>query len=217
MASNKKSNSALDAGDEAVYMQMLNSVPIAEFAEYMGGDLDLAVQLRIDEAVSDTYDKIAARQGPIAEDIYSKWAAGRGQAGMDIAVRPIEPKNNLYGFASVTVGGIKIDDFKIAANKKGELFVGMPSKPDSKSETGYRNTVFVDKDFKEDFNAAVLGKYHEAVEQAQTRAASLKAAPEKSPERMAEQMTKAQKEADKHNAALPAQEKSGKKRGDRGD
>lgn len=125
---------------------------------------------------------------------------------MDITVRTIAPQGNLYGFASVTVGGIKIDDFKIVENKDGELFVGMPSKPDKSSKTGYRNIVFVDKDFKDDFTAAVIGKYNEAV-QAHNR--------EGKPERMADQVAKAQKEADRHNADLPTKENRAKKRGER--
>ena len=205
MAIDPKSNAALEVSDQAEYMRLLKDTPIEEFAEYMGGDLDLAVQLRINEAVSDTYDKIAARQGTIAEDIYGKWAAEQGQADMDISVRPIEPQGNLYGFASVTVGGIRIDDFKIVENKDGELFVGMPSKPDKKSDTGYRNTVFIDKDSRDDFSAAVLEKYHEAVEKAQNRAANLH-----KPERMADQVAKAQKEAEKHNAALSPKAKGAK-------
>ena len=206
MAIDPHSDAALEVTDQAEYMRLLKDAPIAEFAKYMGGDLDIAVQLRIDQAVSDTYDKIAARQGVIAEDIYSKWAAEQGQAAMDISVRPITPQGNLYGFASVTVGGIRIDDFKIVENKDGELFVGMPSKPDKSSNTGYRNTVYVDKEYKDDFTAAVIGKYNVAV-QAHNR--------EGKPERMADQMAKAQKEADKHNADLPPAEQNGKKR-DRG-
>jgi len=191
-------------------LEFINTAPIEEVAGYLGVDLDLAVQLRIDQAVSDTYDKIAAKQGVIAEDIYSKWAAEQGQADMEISVRPIEPQGNLYGFASVTVGGIRIDDFKIVENKDGELFVGMPSKPDKKSDTGYRNTIFIDKDSRDDFNAAVIGKYHDAVEKTQSRAASLN-----KPERMADQVAKAQKEAEKHNAALPPKGKGAKAHGER--
>ena len=125
---------------------------------------------------------------------------------MDISVRPIEPQGNLYGFASVTVGGIKIDDFKIVENKDGELFVGMPSKPDKSSKTGYRNTVYVDKDIKDEFTAAVIGKYNATV-QAHNR--------EGKPERIADQVTKASKEADKHNVALPSKEKNTKAHSDR--
>jgi len=133
-------------------------------------------------------------------------AAAEAIAKMDITVRPIEPQGNLYGFASVTVGGIKIDDFKIVENKDGEKFIGMPSKPDKSSKTGYRNTVFIDKDIKDEFTAAVIGKYTAAI-QAHNRADQ--------PERIADQAAKAQKEADKHNAALPPKDKGAKTRGDR--
>jgi len=130
---------------------------------------------------------------------------------MDITVRPIAPQGNLYGFASVTVGGIRIDDFKILQNKDGGMFVGMPSKPDKTSTTGYRNTVFVDKEFKDDFNTAVVGKYHEAIEQAQERTDK--------PKSMADQMANAKKEAGKHNATRPKKDADVKNRGggDRGD
>jgi len=174
-------------------MQKLKAAPITEFAAYAGIELDEAVNRRVAAAIVDA---------AIKENVPPQ---------MDITVRPIEPQGNLYGFASVTVGGIKIDDFKIVENKDGEMFVGMPSKPDKTSNTGYRNTVFVEKDFKEDFTAAVLGKYHEAVDKAQSRAANLN----KQPERMADQMAKAKKEAEKHNAAMPPKEKGDKKRGDR--
>ena len=182
MAIDEKSDAALEVSDQAEYMHLLKNAPIAELAAYIGKDLDAAVALRVEAARAETTPK------------------------MDISVRPIEPQGNLYGFASVTVGGIKIDDFKIVENKDGELFVGMPSKPDKSSNTGYRNTVYVDKDFKEEFTAAVIGKYNAAV-QAHTR--------EGKPERMADQVAKASKEAEKHNAALPPKDKGAKTRGDR--
>ena len=200
---NKVAAKELTAEEEQVFMR---KAPIAEVAAYLGCDIDLAVQLRIDAAVSDTYEKVAARRGVIAEELYAKWSAEQGQADMDITVRPITPQGNLYGFASVTVGGIKIDDFKIVENKDGELFVGMPSKPDKTSKTGYRNTVFIEKEFKDDFTAAVIDKYNAAV-QAHNR--------ESKPERMADQVAKAQKEADRHNADLPAKNKAAKAHSDR--
>ena len=193
MAIDPNSNAALEVSDQTEYMQKLKAAPITEFAAYAGIELDEAVNRRVAAAIVDA---------AIKENTPPQ---------MDITVRPIEPQGNLYGFASVTVGGIKIDDFKIVENKDGEMFVGMPSKPDKTSNTGYRNTVFVEKDFKEDFTAAVLGKYHEAVDKAQSRAANLN----KQPERMADQMAKAKKEAEKHNAAMPPKEKGDKKRGDR--
>ena len=192
-------------------IEMIRKAPIAEVAEYLHIDLDLAVQLRVDQAVSDTYDKIADRQGPIAEDLYNKWATEQKFAAMDVTIRPIEPQGNLYGFASVTVNGIRIDDFKIVENKDGELFVGMPSKPDKTSKTGYRNTVHIEKGYKATFDDEVIRNYYAAVEQAQTRAANYKTAPDKPP-RMADQMAKAEKAAERHNADLPPAEKSGKKR-----
>jgi len=103
-----------------------------------------------------------------------------------------------------------VDDFKIVENKDGELFVGMPSKPDKASKTGYRNTVHIDKDFRDDFTAAVIGEYHTAVEQAQSRAAAMKTAPDKP--RMSEQVDRAAREAERHNATLPPQNKAGKMR-----
>jgi DNA-binding cell septation regulator SpoVG len=135
---------------------------------------------------------------------------------MEVTARPIEPQGNLYGFASVKIGGIKIDDFKILADKDKKLFVGMPSKPDKTSNTGYRSTVFVDKDYKDDFNKAVLSAHYDAVEVLMERADKMRSAPA-AQERMADQVAKAKKEADKHNAALPPKDKGDKPRGGRGD
>ena len=182
MPEKENTDAALEVSDKIEYNKYLINEPIAEFAKYAGIDLDEAVKRRIAMAVEITPPK------------------------MDISVRPIEPQGNLYGFASVTVGGIRIDDFKIVTNKESDLFVGMPSKPDKTNSTGYRNTVFVDKDFKDDFNAAVIGKYKAAI-QAHNR--------EDKPDRISDQVAKAQKDADKHNAELSPKEKSAKKRKDR--
>lgn len=186
MAIDPHSDAALEVTAQEEYRRYLMDAPIADFAKYAGIDIDEAVNRRVAAAVEAAPPK------------------------MDISVRPIEPQGNLYGFASVTISGMKVDDFKIVENKDGELFVGMPSKPDKGSKTGYRNTVHIDKDFRDDFSAAVIGEYHTAVEQAQARASNLRAVPDKP--RMAEQMAKAGKEAKQHNAALPPQEKGGKKR-----
>ena len=54
---------------------------------------------------------------------------------LDISTRPIEPKGNLVGFASVKFNdAFVVEDFKILQSDKG-LFVGMPSKPDKSSKT----------------------------------------------------------------------------------
>lgn len=154
----------------------LFDAPISELAEHAGVSMDEAVKLRVMAMV-----KLAPPK-------------------MEITVRPVEPQGNLYGFARITVGGITINDFKIVENKDGELFVGMPSRPDGKG--GYRSMAYVDKDIREEFNAAVIEEYHTAVERVQARAAALKDKP-----RMAEQMEKAGKQAAEHNASRPASTK----------
>lgn len=51
---------------------------------------------------------------------------------LDVSVRPIEPKGNLVGFASLKINNsFVIDDFKILQGDKG-LFVGMPRSYDAK-------------------------------------------------------------------------------------
>ena len=182
MPEKENTDAALEVSDQKEYNRYLINEPIAEFAKYAGIDIDEAVNRRVAAAIENTPPK------------------------MDISVRPIEPQGNLYGFASVTVGGIRIDDFKIVTNKEGDLFVGMPSKPDKTNSTGYRNTVFVDKDFKDDFNTAIIGKYKAAI-QAHSR--------EDKPERITDQVAKAQKDADKHNSKLSPKIKSTKEKGDR--
>ena len=42
-----------------------------------------------------------------------------------MSVRPIEPQGKLIGFASVNIGGIVIDDFKVVNGKNG-IFLGNP-------------------------------------------------------------------------------------------
>ena len=194
MAIDKNSDAALEVSDKLKYMQYLKDEPIAEFAKYAGIALDEAVNRRVAAAVAD------AAMPP----------------KMEITARPIEQQGNLYGFASVKIGGIRIDDFKIVADKDKKLFVGMPSKPDKSSNTGYRNTVFVDKDFKDDFNKAVLKAHYDAVEILMDKAEKIRPAPDK-PERIAEQVVKAKKEAEKHNADLPKKESKAKTRKDRGE
>jgi len=164
-------------------IDMIKNAPIEEVAKYFGGDLNLAVQLRVDAAVDEAHDKLNTRN-------------------MEISVRPVEAQGSLRGFASVTIAGIKIDDFKIVEKKDGELFVGMPSKPDKSTQTGYRNTVNIEKGYKASFDDAVLRNYH-AVDKTQ-------AVETKRPERMADQIANAKKQAEKHNAELPVKEKSDK-------
>ena len=173
--------------EDEKFSHIIHDSPIAELAEYLGIPVEQAVKVRVDNAVETAKFK-----------------------SMEITVRPFEPKDKLYGYASVKVSGITIDGFKIVENKAGELFVGYPSKKDGKSKTGYRNTVFVDKDFKDIFNERVMRAYHLAVEQTRSCETNLRQAPGK-PERIAEQADSATKEAECHNATQPPREKSGKK------
>jgi len=127
--------------------------------------------------------------------------------GMAVTARPVEPRKNLYGFASVTIGGITIDDFKIAADRDGILFVGMPSKRDETSRNGYRNTVRIAPEIRDEFSAIVLSAHHNAVEALMEKA-------EKN--RIADQMEQAGKEAKTHNAGKPAKEKGAESHENRG-
>ena len=162
----------------------LNDAPITELAEYAGVGIDEAVKMRVAAALEAAPPR------------------------MEVTARPIEPKGNLLGFASVKIGPVTVDDFKIVADKEGSLFVGAPSKPDKSSKTGYRPTVWIDKESRDDFSAKVLGAYYSAVEQAQSKAANLRSAPEN--EGIAAQMKAAQKQADRDNAARPAPAKAEK-------
>lgn len=127
---------------------------------------------------------------------------------LDVSVRPIEPKGNLVGFASLKINdSFVIDDFKILQGDKG-LFVGMPSKPDRNSKIGYRDTARpITKEFRAELTGAVTTAYREAVEKLQARAAAIPNAEKQS---IQKQLANGEKQAVKDNAARPAPEKGGK-------
>ena len=127
---------------------------------------------------------------------------------LDVTARPIEPKGNLVGFASLKINdSFVIDDFKILQNDKG-IFVGMPSKPDRNSKTGYRDTAWpITKEFRGELTEAVTSAYHAEVEKLQTRAAAVRS--EEKPS-IQKQLAQGSKQAAKDNAARPTPEKSGK-------
>jgi len=83
---------------------------------------------------------------------------------MKVTAQPVKPQGNLYGFASVKIGGIRIEGFRILADEDKRLFVGMPCKPDKSSSTGCRNMVYIDREHKDDFNNAVLRAHYDAVD-----------------------------------------------------
>lgn len=121
---------------------------------------------------------------------------------ISVTVRPIEPQGKLIGFASVNIGGVVIDDFKVVNGENG-IFLGSPSKADANSRTGYRNTVrVVDRDLKARMDAVTAEAYGQAVDKLLARAKAVRPAPIK------EQMAQAAKEAEKQNASRPAPAKS---------
>lgn len=132
---------------------------------------------------------------------------------LDVSVRPIDPIKNLIGFANVKINDcFVVEDFKILQSDKG-LFVGMPSKPDKGSRTGYRDTAKpITKEFRAELTEAVISAYHAEVEKLQARAAAV-AAPEK--ESIPKQLAEGKKRAAKENAARPTPEKSDKGKNER--
>ncbi|MFD1401399.1 septation protein SpoVG family protein [Robinsoniella peoriensis] len=127
---------------------------------------------------------------------------------LGVTARLIEPKGNLVGFASLKLNDcFVIDDFKILQNDKG-IFVGMPSKPDKTSKTGYRDTARpITKEFRAELTEAVTAAYHAEFEKLQTRAAAI-ASPEK--QSIPKQLAEGAKQAAQENAARSATAKASK-------
>lgn len=121
---------------------------------------------------------------------------------LDITVRPVEPKGNLVGFASLKINDcFVIDDFKILQSDKG-IFVGMPSKPDKSSTTGYRDTARpVTKEFRAELTEAVTTAYHKAIEKLQARATAIPSTEKLS---IQKQLAYGENRAAKDNAARSA-------------
>jgi len=163
---------------------LLKHAPIEEVAAYMGVDLDLAVQLRVDQLVGDALDRLGRPQP---------------QPTIEVTARPITPIKNLVGFASVKFNNsFVVDDFKILQSEKG-LYVGMPSKPDKSSPTGYTPTAKpITAEFRTELTKAVATAYHAAVEKIQTQAAKI-ATPS-----IKQQLAEGAEQAAKDNAARPA-------------
>ena len=176
----KAQTAAAPAVDEAALAEMnrlLFDAPIAELAESQGISIDEAVKLRVEKSIE-------AAPLPI-----------------EVSVRPIEPQGKLLGFASVNIGGVVVDDFKVVDGKNG-VFLGAPSKADPSTRSGYRSTARVmDRGLQERLDALTVDAYGRAVEKLVARAEAVRPAP------IREQMAKAAKEAEKHNAARPAQQR----------
>ena len=124
-------------------------------------------------------------------------------------MRPIEPQGKVLGFASVKIGGVMMDDFKIVDGKNG-IFLGAPSKPDPGSRTGYRTTARItDRALQERLNEKAVEAYSAAVEKLVARAEAVRPAP------IRQQMEKAARAADKENTARTEPGKKKEARDDR--
>lgn len=170
----------------ATERHFLIEAPIAELAEFKDISVDEAVKLRTEAILAEASPQFA------------------------VSVRPIEPKGNLVGFASVCFGNsFVVDDFKVLQSKKG-LFVGMPSKPDKSSKTGYRDTAKpITAEFRTALTGAVVTAYHAAIEKLQNRAAAVEAPAEDKPS-IKEQLEAGAKQSAKEAAEKPAPVKSKK-------
>ena len=176
---------SVDMAAQGEMRHLIFDAPIAELAESQGISIDEAVALRVEK-------NLEAAPLPL-----------------EVTVRPIEPQGKLIGFASINIGGIAVDDFKVVNGKNG-VFLGSPSKPDPNSRTGYRTTARVtDRALQERLDAAAANGYAVAVEKLIARAEAVRPAP------MKEQMAKAAKAASRENAARPAPAKGKEARDDR--
>lgn len=154
--------------------RLLFDAPIAELAESQGISIDEAVALRVEKFIE-------AAPVPV-----------------EVSVRPIEPQGKLLGFASVKIGGVVIDDFKVVDGRNG-MFLSPPSKEAPGTRSGYRSTARVlDRGLQERLDALTADAYAQAVEKLVARAQALRPTP------IREQMAEAAKAAEKHNASRPA-------------
>lgn len=83
---------------------------------------------------------------------------------VEVSVRPIVPQGSLKGFASVKIGAVEIDDFKVMDGKNG-MFLSPPSKEAPGTRRGYRSTTRVlDRGLQERLDALTRDAYAQAVE-----------------------------------------------------
>jgi len=127
-----------------------------------------------------------------------------------VHVTPITPVGNLIGYASVNFNNsFVVEGFKILQGEK-DLFIGMPSRADSKSSTGYRDTAKpITAEFRTQLTEAITKAYYVAVEKLQARAESF-VVPDK--QSVKKQLADGAKQATKDNATQSAQGKNNKTR-----
>ena len=185
---NNQAAAPAPAVEEAAVREMnrlLFEAPIAELAESQGISIDEAVRLRGEKSLE-------AAPLPI-----------------EVMVRPIEPMGKLLGYASVNIGGIVVDDFKVVDGKNG-MFLSPPSKESNRTRSGYRATTRVtSRALQERLDALTVDAYNTAVQKLVARAEAVRPAP------IREQMAQAAREADMANASRPAPERGKEARDDR--
>lgn len=188
MAREQEAAQGAPAVDEAALAEMRRLIfdaPIQELADSQGISIDDAVKLRVEKSLE-------AAPLPI-----------------EVSVRPIEPMGKLLGYASVNIGGIVVDDFKVVDGKNG-MFLSPPSKESARTRSGYRATTRVtSRALQERLDALTVDAYNAAVEQLVAKAEALRPAP------IREQMARAAQEADRANTSRPAPEKGKEARDDR--
>lgn len=157
------------------------------------------------EEMTMSEEKTTGAQAPEQE------APGGSGLKLDVTARPIDPIKNLVGFATVKLNDcFVVEDFKILQGDKG-LYVGMPSKPDKNSRTGYRDTVKpITKEFREELHGAILEAYQREIEKLQARVAAARQAPPPEKESIKGQLEAGAKKAAKENAARTPKEKPAK-------
>ena len=184
MPKNQAAPITQDAAIQEMNRQLFEA-PIAELAESQGISIDEAAKLRVEKSIE-------AAPLPI-----------------EVTVRPIEPMGSLLGYASVNIGGIVVDDFKVVDGKNG-MFLSPPSKESNRTRSGYRATTRVtSRALQERLDALTVDAYNAAVEELVAKAEALRPAP------IREQMAQAAQAADKANAERPAPDKGKEARDDR--
>ena len=164
---------------------------------YEGGEV---LPLPGKEEMTMSEEKTTGAQAPEQE------APGGSGLKLDVTARPIDPIKNLVGFATVKLNDcFVVEDFKILQTDKG-LYVGMPSKPDKTSRTGYRDTAKpITGDFRKQLQGAVLEAYSAEIGRLRAVAAAQERPSIKG------QLEAGAKEAAKENAALaPKKERPAK-------
>lgn len=150
-------------------------------------------------------EKTTGAQAPEQE------APGGSGLKLDVTARPIDPIKNLVGFANVKINDcFVVEDFKILQSDKG-LYVGMPSKPDRNSRTGYRDTAKpITAEFRKELHGAILEAYQQEIEKLQARVAASRQAPPPEKESIKGQLEAGAKKAAKENATRVPKDKPAK-------